>query len=274
MTDSPGDTYSRGVTESDITVSNPRLPDLIPTEMFPDGVGHADMRQLRDDFARFMMEYKFGIDTVHTKIAILRDELTHLHDYNPIENLSSRLKSPDSILDKIGRKKCPPTFDGIRAAITDIAGVRVTTSFVSDVYRVLDMLTRQDDVTVIEIRDYIARPKPNGYRSLHALLAIPVNMSDRVVTVTVELQIRTIAMDFWASLEHKIYYKYDTVVPAGLLDELAEAAETAHRLDATMEHLHEEIRGSDTRSPDGDVVPTDDVLHRWVAARSRFDNTP
>ncbi len=250
--------------ETDRRRADPRLTDFLPTSDL------ADLHQLRDDFARFMMQYKFGIDTVNTKITILRDELTHLHDYNPIENLSSRLKAPESILAKIGRKGCVPSFEAIRATITDIAGVRVTTSFVSDVYHVMDMLSRQDDVTVLEIRDYIANPKPNGYRSLHALLEVPVNMSDRVVPVVVEVQIRTIAMDFWASLEHKIYYKYDTDVPQDLLDELGQAAETAHRLDATMEHLHEEIRGADRGSAVPEVVPSDAVLQEWVAARTRF----
>ena len=202
-----------------------------------------DMRQLRHDFARFLMHYKFGMDEIVTKISILRDEFTHLHDYNPIEHISSRLKSPESILEKMRRKDCDPSLEAIRSTITDIAGVRVTCSFVSDTYRVFDMLTRQTDIRVVDVRDYIKAPKPNGYTSLHALVEVPVFLSDGPVPVIVEVQIRTIAMDFWASLEHKIYYKYQRQVPDELLVGLREAADTARRLDDTMESLHAEVKG-------------------------------
>lgn len=202
-----------------------------------------------EDFRRFMLEHRFGMDEIVTKLNILRDEFTHLHDYNPIESVSSRLKSPPSLVDKLHRKGLElddsPSFDQIRSVITDIAGVRVVCSFVSDVYRVFDMLVEQQDISTVEVRDYIARPKPNGYRSLHALVEVPVFLSEGPVPVLVEVQFRTIAMDFWASLEHKIYYKYRREVPAELLDGLHEAAETAYALDATMERLHEEVRGLD-----------------------------
>ncbi|MDN5895668.1 MAG: GTP pyrophosphokinase family protein, partial [Nocardioides sp.] len=176
-----------------------------------------DFQELRAQLTRLLMEYKFGIDEVTTKIAILQEEFTHLHAYNPIEHVSSRVKSPESIYAKIQKRAFEPSIDSIRENVTDIAGVRITCSFTSDVYRVFDLLRSQPDLTVIEIEDYIATPKPNGYRSLHALVSTPVHLSDRVVDVTVELQLRTVAMDFWASLEHKIYYKYQTDVPKGLL---------------------------------------------------------
>jgi putative GTP pyrophosphokinase len=206
-----------------------------------------------EDFRRFMLEHRFGMDEIVTKLKILRDEFTHLHDYNPIESVSSRLKSPESLVEKLRRKGVGldgqpdeiPTFDEIRSVITDIAGVRVVCSFVSDVYRVFDMLVEQQDISTVEVRDYIARPKPNGYRSLHALVEVPVFLSEGPVPVLVEVQFRTIAMDFWASLEHKIYYKYRRDVPAELLEGLHDAAETAYALDATMERLHEEVRGLD-----------------------------
>src|SRR5699024_211016 len=153
----------------------PWSPDL----PLPTGLG--ELRQLRDEFTRFMMQYRFGIDEVTTKITILRDEVAHLHDYNPIQHLSPRLKTPESIVAKIDRKGCEPTFDAIRRTITDIAGVRVTCSFVTDVYRVFDMLASQADVTVLDVRDYIAEPKPNGYRSLHGIVEVPVFLSDGVV---------------------------------------------------------------------------------------------
>jgi len=209
-----------------------------------------DVQQLRQDFTRFMMRYKFGMEEIVTKLSILRDEFEHLHETNPIENVSSRLKNPDSILEKMGRKECESTFESIAEKITDIAGVRVTCSFVSDVYHVFDMLTSQADVVIVEVRDYITSPKPNGYRSLHALIEVPVYMSDGEVPVLVEVQLRTIAMDFWASLEHKIHYKYRESVPESLLDGLKEAAETATELDATMERLHTEVKTAGALSED------------------------
>ena len=137
---------------------------------------------------------------------------------------------------------CPPTLEDIEAQIQDIAGVRIVCPFASDVYWISDMLTGQPDVTVLEVEDYIARPKANGYRSLHLIVTVPVYLSDRTEHVPVELQIRTIAMDFWASVEHAIYYKYDGVVPTTLLDELHHAAITAASLDETMSQLRAEVR--------------------------------
>ena len=195
------------------------------------------------ELARFLMVYKFGIDEMMTKINILRDEFTYAHDYNPIEHVKSRLKTPESILAKAARKGIDPTLDGIRANLRDIAGIRISCSFTSDVYRISDMITRQRDVRVVDVVDYIAHPKPNGYSSLHVIVEVPVFMSDRVESVYVELQIRTVAMDFWASLEHKIYYKHDRAVPSDLREELRLAAETARALDVRMEALHERVHG-------------------------------
>ncbi|NIL76451.1 GTP pyrophosphokinase family protein [Rhodococcus sp. B10] len=200
-----------------------------------------DFDRLRSEFTRFMMAYKFGIDELMTKINILKEEFTHIHRYSPIEHVGSRLKTPESIITKARRKKCPLTLDDIRNTIVDIAGIRITCSFISDTYRIADMLSNQTDVTVLGVKDYIANPKPNGYKSLHLIVEIPVFMSDRVQPVPVEIQIRTIAMDFWASLEHKIFYKYDGTIPTPLLDELTDAAESANRLDVTMERLHDEV---------------------------------
>ncbi len=225
------------------------VPSLLSTTDFagaPDSASAAtleDLRRLREEFTRFLMRYKFGMDEVETKVSILRQEFTHLQDYNPIEHVTSRLKSPESILAKIERKGIDPSFDAIREGINDIAGVRIVCSFVSDVYRIWDALTRQTDLGVIDVRDYIASPKPNGYKSLHAIVEVPVFLSDGPVPVRVEVQIRTIAMDFWASLEHKIHYKYAGNVPADLLDELKDAAGTAEALDARMEALHRELHG-------------------------------
>ena len=201
-----------------------------------------DALALRTEVVRFLTTYHFGIDEMMTKVNILRREFTVLHDYNPIEHVGSRVKTPEGILRKAVRKGVPIELDAIREQILDIAGVRVTCSFVSDTYRVRDLLAGQADVTVLEERDYIAHPKPNGYRSLHLLTRVPVFLSDRTEYVPVEVQIRTIAMDFWASLEHKIYYKYDGAVPETMLDELRAAASVATTLDLRMEALHEQVQ--------------------------------
>ncbi len=196
-----------------------------------------------DEAWRFMHAYKSGLAEIGTKITILADELAHRGRGNPIEHVSPRLKTPASITAKARRIDCPLTFDDLRDRIRDIAGIRIVCSFVSDVYTVADMLIRQQDINLLLTKDYIAKPKPNGYRSLHLIVEIPVFLSDRVVPVPVEVQLRTAAMDFWASLEHKIYYKHDPEIPEALRAELAAAAEDAARLDQRMERLHREIHG-------------------------------
>ncbi|MGO3250662.1 MAG: GTP pyrophosphokinase [Microbacterium gubbeenense] len=206
-------------------------------------------RELRDEMQQFLNEYSFGMREIETKLEILRDDFSHQHSYNPIEHLSSRVKSVESILEKVQRRGVAPTFQAIREEITDIAGVRVTCSFVNDAYRLFELLVGQDDIGLIAVKDYIAEPKSNGYKSLHAIITVPVFLPRGTVRVPVEVQFRTIAMDFWASLEHKIYYKYDKQVPQQLLDELREAALTASDLDERMERLHRQIRGSEEPVP-------------------------
>ena len=185
-----------------------------------------------------LLHYRFGIEEVMTKVRILDEEFRLRHDYNPIEHVSSRLKSTDSIEAKATRKGIPLTAAGIAGGITDIAGIRIVCSFVADVYRLLELLSAQHDLRVRTVKDYIAEPKGNGYRSLHVLVEVPVFLSSGPVVVPVEVQLRTVAMDFWASLEHKIHYKYDGDVPGDLLDGLQESARTAARLDGEMELLH------------------------------------
>ena len=210
----------------------------------PLGATPRQVRELHRDMQRFLLQYEFGLREIETKLSILRDEFLELHDYNPIEHVSSRVKTPESLMDKVDRRKLPRDLDTIRENITDIAGIRVTCSFVSDVYRLFGVLTRQDDVVVRTVKDYIAEPKPNGYQSLHAIVEIPVFLSSGTVIVPVEVQFRTIAMDFWASLEHKIYYKYDKAVPSNLIADLKEAAIAASALDDRMERLHRQVHGA------------------------------
>lgn len=199
-------------------------------------------KKLKHDITRFMLIYKFALDEMETKIEILKQEFQALHDYSPIEHTKSRLKSPESIMNKMIRKHSELSLDAIKDHIKDIAGLRITCSFISDIYDVSNMLQRQSDLKVLEIKDYIKNPKPNGYQSLHLLVQVPVFMSDCEELVCVEVQIRTIAMDFWASLEHKIFYKYNQSVPENLTRELKNAADSANALDLQMERLHREIK--------------------------------
>lgn len=200
-----------------------------------------NLQRLKTEFTRFMMSYKFALDELNTKIDILKQEFQYIHEYNPIEHVKSRIKTPESILKKVYRKGYEFSLPSIKENIHDIAGIRIICSFTSDIYKLSEMLQNQEDIKVINCRDYIKNPKPNGYQSLHLILQVPVFMSDRVEHVRVEVQIRTIAMDFWASLEHKIYYKYNKKIPQKLIDELKEAADSAAQLDKKMEKIHTQI---------------------------------
>ena len=198
--------------------------------------GHSDI-----EFARFALPYRIAISMLTTKVSILKENLIDRDGCCPIVAVSSRVKTLDSIRRKAQRIGCPLTVDDLRANILDIAGVRVTCGVLSDTYRIATMLSQQPDVTLLEVEDYIAHPKPNGYKSFHMIIEVPVLLSDRVERVPVELQIRTIAMDFWASLEHKIYEEQDDAVPRRLLNELIDVAAAAHRLDVKMQLLHNEV---------------------------------
>lgn len=217
------------------------------------------MMDIRRQLTEFQLHYKFGMDEVLTKINILREEFEHTRDYSPIEHVNYRLKSLDRIMDKVQRYGCEPTLKGIRHAIRDIAGIRITCSFVSDSYWVAEMLCSQPDLRVVEVKDYIRRPKPNGYQSLHVILQVPVFLSNRTEFVYVEVQIRTVAMDFWASLEHKIYYTYEGEVPGDILDELREAADKAAALDKQMAEIRDRVSSLKRQAPtsgEGATGPT------------------
>lgn len=201
-----------------------------------------NLKQIKHELTRFMMIYRFALEEMETKIEILKQEFQILHDYSPIEHTKSRIKSPESIMSKMLRKNSELSLAAVKSSIKDIAGLRITCSFISDIYSVSKMLQKQDDLKVLEVKDYIKNPKPNGYQSLHLLVEVPVFLSDCTELVCVEVQIRTIAMDFWASLEHKIFYKYSQSVPEHLTRELKQAADKAADLDQQMERLHREIQ--------------------------------
>lgn len=227
----------------------PRVRDLIEIRQQQLTHGGTDpqalagqLREVFEEFTELRMHYQFGIDEVLTKVEILRKEFEQMHEYSPIEHVRTRLKSVESLVEKALRTEGEMTVRAIRERIHDIAGIRITCSFVSDAYWVADMLAAQGDLEVLTVKDYIASPKPNGYRSLHLIVRVPVYLSTHVEHVPVELQIRTIAQDFWASVEHKLSYKYEKNLPERLRAELDDAARVADDLDSRMERLRSEIR--------------------------------
>ena len=179
---------------------------------------------------------------VNTKLEILNDEFQHVHQYNPIEHIKSRLKSAESIVKKLKRYGYETSIQNMVEYVNDIAGIRVICSFTSDIYRLAEILSHQSDLKVISIKDYIQNPKASGYKSYHMLVSVPIYLSDSVFDTKVEIQIRTIAMDFWASLEHKIYYKFEGNAPDYFSEELRDCAKIVSNLDAKMLSLNEAIK--------------------------------
>ena len=200
-----------------------------------------DLKSVMEDWKNELLVYKFALDEMDTKFSIISQEYNLIHGHNPIEHTKSRIKSFESIVNKLARKGCDITTQCAKEYIHDIAGVRIICSFIQDIYNIIDVLRQREDLKILEVKDYIQHPKPNGYRSLHLIVEIPVYLTNRVEHVKVEIQVRTIAMDFWASLEHKIYYKLQNDVPHQLTDELKEAADIAHYLDEKMQNIKREI---------------------------------
>ncbi len=194
-----------------------------------------------DSWETLIFLYNSAIKEVGTKLEILNDEFLHIHKYNPIEYIKSRVKSAESIVKKLKRNGLDITIDNMIENINDIAGIRLVCSFTSDIYRLAEMIGKQNDLTVVSVKDYIKNPKESGYKSYHMLVTVPIFLSDRVANVKVEIQIRTIAMDFWASLEHKIYYKFEGNAPDYISLELRECAGIVSKLDAKMLQLNEAI---------------------------------
>ena len=189
--------------------------------------------------------YDSAIREVKTKLEILDSEFRAKYSYNPIHHIEDRLKSPESMFKKLQRNNLPFTVEAVRENLFDIAGVRVICNYIEDIYQVADLLTAQDDVTLIKRKDYIANPKANGYRSLHLVIETPVYLSEQKELVNVEVQIRTIAMDFWASLEHELKYKTDTEVSAELAEQLRLCAETIAQTDLKMQQIYRTLKQID-----------------------------
>ena len=182
-----------------------------------------------------------AIKEIQTKLEILNDELAMKTKRNPIESISSRVKNPKSIVEKMGRKGFPLTVESVWENLNDVAGVRVICSFIEDIYDVAAMFMKQDDIEVIEIKDYIKNPKPNGYRSLHLIVQVPIFLSDKALPMRVEVQIRTIAMDFWATLEHQLKYKKGIQGAETISAELKDCAETINATDMKMQDIYHKI---------------------------------
>ena len=199
------------------------------------------MEPIVTDYNALFFLYDSALREVNTKIEILNNEFKSVHKYNPIEHIKMRIKSMQSIMDKLERKNIPYSFDNVMANINDIAGIRVICSFTSDIYKIAKMLASQNDMNVLEIKDYIKNPKPSGYRSLHMLVEVPVFFSEGMMNLRVEIQIRTIAMDFWASLEHKMHYKFKGNAPYHIEKDLQDCAEIISALDEKMLKINEEI---------------------------------
>lgn len=192
-------------------------------------------------FFELMMEYRCALMEVETKLNVLNAEFTLKYNRNPFESIKSRIKEPISIIDKMKRKGFPLTVESMENNLFDIAGIRVICSFPDDIYDLAALLVQQDDITLIEAKDYIKHPKPNGYRSLHLLLEVPIFLAEEKKPMKVEVQFRTIAMDFWASLEHKMKYKKDIADADKIFEELRECAEIINNTDFRMQQLRDRI---------------------------------
>lgn len=194
-----------------------------------------------EQFKETMMMYNCAIRSIRTKLEVLNDELSLTNNRNPIEFIKTRIKKPRSIVNKLNRKGLDISLTSIVESLNDVAGIRVVCSFIDDIYSISDMLTRQDDIKLIEIKDYIKNPKPNGYRSLHLIVEVPVFFSDRTLPLRAEIQIRTIGMDFWASLEHKLKYKNNIDISEVISEELKKCSAIISDADLTMQKIKKDV---------------------------------
>lgn len=188
-----------------------------------------------------MFLYDSALKQIETKINIMNNEFIQIYGYTPIEHIKSRLKTPESIVKKLKRHGLEVTIENMVDRLSDIAGIRITCSFTRDIYQIADMIAKQKDITVLYVKDYIKQPKNNGYKSYHMIVTLPIYLSTGPVDTRVEIQIRTVAMDFWASLEHKIYYKFEGDAPDSLQAELKACADMVDMLDAKMFSLNQSI---------------------------------
>ncbi|MEI4829362.1 GTP pyrophosphokinase family protein [Bacillus sp. FJAT-53711] len=194
-----------------------------------------------DYWKAFVLPYTFALEELKTKFEIMNREAQFLEDYNPFEHIKTRLKQPKSIIKKLERKNLVPTVENAQQHLFDIIGIRITCCFVEDIYYLKNLIEKRTDMEIIEVKDYIATPKPNGYKSLHMIIKYPLVLNSGTQNVFAEIQLRTLAMDFWASLEHKMYYKYEGNIPEYLKQELHDAAMKAEELDNKMASIRQDI---------------------------------
>jgi len=213
-----------------------------------------DIESVRVSFFEMQHLYQSATREISTKLEILDDEFQFIHKRNPIHNMQNRIKSIESIVEKLNRKELEISIDAAKENLTDIAGIRVVCNYIEDIYMIAKMLKMQDDITLIRETDYIKNPKANGYRSLHLVVKVPVFFSDRKEVVPVEIQIRTIAMDFWASLEHQLKYKTMETIPPSVAQELQECADNIADTDLKMQNIYKTIEKYNNRDEDSDFI--------------------
>lgn len=199
------------------------------------------------EFAKLMAYYRCAMMEIETKFNVLNEEFSLSLDRNPINSIKSRIKSMPSMRDKLFRLGVPMTLRGVESSLHDVAGVRVVCSFPDDVYMLAEALLKQDDITLVEKKDYIKNPKPNGYRSLHLIVTVPIFLAHEKRLMKVEIQLRTIAMDSWASLEHQLRYKKDFVFDERMAQELLRCAELSAELDERMDALREIVQAGEQK---------------------------
>lgn len=204
--------------------------------------GNEELREETKEFFAMQHVYAAAIKEITTKLEILDEEFHIKYDHNPIHHIESRLKSIQSIYAKLKKKNLPLETEAVKENIYDIAGVRVICNYVDDIEKMAELLLKQNDVTLIRIKDYVNNPKENGYRSLHIVVKVPIFLAESVEDTPVEVQIRTIAMDFWASLEHRLKYKSDEKVSKELAARLKVCAEKINAIDKEMQHIYKEIK--------------------------------
>lgn len=230
--------------------------EIIPWAGFTDDIMIQTKKMMGTvvEYKELMMMYACAMKEMRTKFDVLNTEFNIRYQRNPISSISSRLKRTSSIVDKMARQNLEFSLDDIEQNINDIAGIRVICSYIDDIYTIADALLEQDDITLIAKKDYIAHPKPNGYRSLHLIVQIPVFFAHQKKEIKVEVQIRTIAMDFWASLEHQLKYKQDIPNQQEIVAQLKECSETIHTTDEKMLKLRQQIEKASNVPTEEDIL--------------------
>ena len=223
------------------------IMDEYKLEVLKNYFDNEEMKQFRE----LMMYYECAMLEVKTKLDVLNKELSLRKSRNPFESIKCRIKSPESIIEKLTRRDIPFSVENIEKELNDIAGIRVICSFPDDIYNLIDYLIEQDDIRLVVMKDYIRNPKPNGYRSVHIIVEVPIFLTDRKKPMRVEVQFRTIAMDFWASLEHKLKYKKNIKKAEDISEQLFYCAELISQLDARMQQIRDKIELNEGQETDG-----------------------